>query len=285
MSADAARIANDLYALTPDEFTAARDAAAKAARDDGDRELANTVKQFRRPSIGAWLVNVVARTDQLDDLLDLGAALREAQRTLDGNELRAMSRQRHQVIRSLSQLAHELTGKKVGDAAQREFEATLEAALADDAAADAVRTGRLMRALTSTGLEPVDLTDAVAAPDHAAPPRRPVTKKPAPKQKSDDKAARDKRAAELAAAIAAAEDALAIAQDELDRRDHELDEARTEVDDARARVKELEAELDGARENQSAAEKSRREAETARKSAARSRDAAQRALDTARTRS
>lgn len=285
MSSGAAQIANELYALAPDEFTAARDKAAKAARDDGDRELANAVKQFRRPSIGAWLVNVVARTDQLDDLLDLGAALREAQRTLDGNELRTMSRQRHQVIRSLSQLARELTGKTAGDAAQREFEATLEAALADDAAAEAVRTGRLMRPLTSTGLEPVDLTDAVAAPEQGAPARRPAKKKPTATKKSDDKAARDKRAAELAVAVAHAEDALAVAQHDLGRRDEQLREARTAVDEARSRVKDLEAALDEARDQQSSAEKARREAETAQKNAVRSRDAAQRALDTARKRS
>ena len=102
VSAREAEIADHLYALAPDEFTAARETAAKAARDEGERELADAVKKFRKPSISTWLVNVIARTDQLDDLLDLGAALREAQRTLDGAELRTMSRQRHQVIRSLS---------------------------------------------------------------------------------------------------------------------------------------------------------------------------------------
>ncbi len=285
MSAGEAEIANELYALAPDEFTAARDRAAKAARDDGDRDLADAVKRFRKPSIGTWLVNVVARTDQLDDLLDLGTALREAQRTLDGAELRAMSRQRHQVIRGLSDLAHRLAEKKVSDAAQREFEATLEAALADDAAADAVRTGRLMRPLTSTGLEPVDLTDAVAAPEHAAPTRRPVKRKATPAKKADDTAAREKHAAELAAAIAAAEDALAEAQDALEAREQELADARTELDDARAHVQELEARLDDARTRQTGAEAARRDADTARKSATRARDAAQRALDTARKRS
>ena len=284
MSAREAEIADELYALAPEEFTAARDKAAKAARDDGDRELADAVKKFRKPSISTWLVNVVARTEQLDDLLDLGAALREAQRTLDGAELRTMSRQRHQVIRSLSELAHQRSGKKVGDSAQREFEATLEAALADDAAAEAVRSGRLMRALTSTGLEPVDLTDAVAAPDHAPPTRRPAAKKKAAPAKKDDTAARKKHAAELAAAIAKAEDGLAAAQRDLDDHEQTLAAARTEAADARARVKELEAELDDARTRQSDADRSRREAETTHKAAGRARDAAQRALDTARKR-
>lgn len=277
---DAARIADELYALPPEEFTAARDQAAKAARDNGDRELADTVKKFRRPAISAWLVNTVARTDQLDELLDLGAALREAQRTLDGAELRAMSRQRHQVVRGLSELAQQLTGKRPADSAQREFEATLEAALADDAAAEAVRTGRLMRPLTSTGLEPVDLTDAVAAPD-GAPPKRTEPKR-APK-KADDSA--QKRRAEIEKEIEQAEQQLTGAQDELTAQEQRAEQARRSQDDARARAAELEAELEAARAEQAQAEKDRREADAAVKTAARARDAAQRALDTARKRS
>lgn len=281
MRAREVEIADELYALAPDRFTAARDQAAKAARDD-DRDLAAAIKQWRRPSIGAWLVNTVARTDRLDELLDLGAALREAQRTLDGAELRAMSRQRHQVIRGLSELAHELTGKQPSDAAQREFEATLEAALADDAAAEAVRTGRLMRPLTSTGLEPVDLTDAVAAPDHAPAPRRaaPAKKAAPPPQKQ----AKDQAAKRQAAEVERAGQRLDQAQRDLDEQERQLAAARAEVDEAKARVAELEAALGEARDAQSATERARRDADTARKGALRARDAAQRALDTARKR-
>lgn len=280
---DAARIADELYALPPDEFTAARDTAAKAARDGGDRELADTVKKFRRPSIGAWLVNTVARTDQLEELLDLGAALREAQRTLDGAELRAMSRQRHQVVRGLSELARQLTGKTPADAAQREFEATLEAALADDAAAEAVRTGRLMRALTSTGLEPVDLTDAVAAPE-AVPARRSTPKqKAAPRKAKTDQAAQRRRA-ELEQAVEQAQQQLSQAENELAEHERRAEQARTVQDDARARTAELEEQLEGARTAQAEAERARRDADSAVKSATRARDAARRSLDTAQKR-
>lgn len=292
MTATAAQIADELYALSPDEFTAARDKAARAARDDGDRELADIVKKFRRPSIAAWLVNTVARTDQLDELLDLGAALREAQRTLDGAELRAMSRQRHQVVRGLSELAQRLTGKKPADAAQREFEATLEAALADDAAAEAVRTGRLMRSLTAPGLEPVDLSDAVAAPDTPAT-RRPATKAAAQKaaqktakaagNKAADKAA-EKRRAELVRAVGRAEAALAEAERDLSGREAQAEQARVAQDNARARTAELEAELDRARTDQTTAERARRDADAALKAATRARDAALRAVETARKR-
>src|SRR6478752_676986 len=129
MSGRATEIAVELYALAPEQFTAARDSAAKHARDDGDRDLAATIKHWRRPSLGAWLVNQLVRVhpDELDDLLDLGAALREAQDALDGAELRTLSRQRHQAIRGLSELAREQ--RTIADAAQREFESTLDAAL------------------------------------------------------------------------------------------------------------------------------------------------------------
>ncbi|HEY8301862.1 MAG TPA: hypothetical protein VIG48_08180 [Jatrophihabitans sp.] len=280
---DAARIADELYALAPDEFTAARDKAAKAARDDGEREVADTVKKFRRPSISAWLVNTIARTDELEELLDLGAALREAQRTLDGAELRAMSRQRHQVVRGLSELAVRLTGKKPADTAQREFEATLEAALADDAAAEAVRTGRLMRALTSTGLEPVDLTDAVAAPDTAPARPRKTSRPPAKKKQPSDQAAQQRRA-ELAKAIEQAEQQLAGADSELAEHEQQAEQARRSQDHARARTAQLEEELETARTAQAEAEKARRDADTALKTATRARDAARRAVDTARKR-
>jgi hypothetical protein len=283
MSRSLVQIADELYALAPEQFTAARDAAAKAARDDGDRDLAATVKQFRRPSSGAWLVNQLARTDKLDELLDLGVALREAQDALDGAELRAMSAQRRQVIRSLSTTAADLTGKKIADAAQREFEATLDAALADDAAANAVRTGRLMRSLTSTGLEPVDLTDAVAVPGDAPPVRRPAAKKKAP-------AAQVKKAAAAAqkkheAAVAAAEKVLSQAQRDLDDREEQAANAAQDATTARKRTADLEAQLESARAAQGDADQARRDTAAALKSATRARDAAQRAVDTAKKRS
>jgi hypothetical protein len=275
----AAEIADELYALSPDEFTAARDAAAKQARDDGDRELATEIKQFRRPTIGAWLVNQVVRAndDRLDQLLDLGAALREAQDALDGAELRAMSRQRHQVIRALSSLAHNVTGKKIADAAQREFEATLDAALSDEAAANAVRTGRLMRPLATTGLEPVDLTDAVAVPSDTPAPKRPAKKQ---KPKPDDTAQRTKREAERKRAEQALEDAQAA----LDEHQRAAEQARETTQAAKSHVAALEQQLDEAREAHTAAETARKTADAELKTAARARDAAQRALDTARKR-
>ena len=54
------------------------------------------MKKLRRPTVSAWLVNLLAREDggQMDELLELGQSLREAQRALDGDRLRELSAQR-----------------------------------------------------------------------------------------------------------------------------------------------------------------------------------------------
>lgn len=285
MAPSAAEIADEVYGLAPEEFTAARDRAARAAREAGARDVADEVKRFRRPTVGAWLVNQVVRSDddRLDQLLDLGAALREAQDALDGEQLRAMSRQRHQVIRGLSELAREITGRAVGDAAQREFEATLEAALADDAAAEAVRTGRLMRPLVSSGLEPVDLTDAVAAPG-AGPARRPRRAKGASAKAAADNAAapkssvraRDER--KRRAELDRAQQRHSAAEQQVRDREQQAADARSAADEARRRVAELEAALEAARADQNHADRARRDADAAVKAAARDRDDAHREL-------
>ena len=54
--------ADDLYRLAPEDFTAARDAAAKQARADGDRDGAAALKALRRPTVSAWLLNALVRT-------------------------------------------------------------------------------------------------------------------------------------------------------------------------------------------------------------------------------
>ena len=49
-----------LYAGAPSDFVAHRDALAKQLRASGDRALAAAVKGLRRPSLGAWYLNVAS---------------------------------------------------------------------------------------------------------------------------------------------------------------------------------------------------------------------------------
>ncbi|MBN9240432.1 MAG: hypothetical protein BGO97_12020 [Micrococcales bacterium 70-64] len=165
-----ATVADPLYALTPAEFTAARNAVAREVKDSADLELAARVQELKKPSPAAWAVNLLARqrADELEQLAELGETMREAQQELDREQLGELTRQRRALVNALAREAadlatearHNLTATVVEEVAK-----TLQAALNDPAAAAAVRSGRLVRALEATGIEPVDLTDAVAAPE------------------------------------------------------------------------------------------------------------------------
>lgn len=165
-----ATVADPLYALTPAEFTAARNAAAREVKDSADLELAARVQELKKPSPAAWAVNLLARqrADELEQLAELGETMREAQQELDREQLGELTRQRRALVNALAREAadlatearHNLTATVVEEVAK-----TLQAALNDPSAAAAVRSGRLVRALEATGIEPVDLTDAVAAPE------------------------------------------------------------------------------------------------------------------------
>src|SRR6185437_4179733 len=82
-------VADELYALPLDRFTPERDARAKAAK--GDKDLVAALKALRKPSLAAWVVNLLVRREagQVEQVLAIGAALREAQEGMDGAELRA----------------------------------------------------------------------------------------------------------------------------------------------------------------------------------------------------
>ncbi|MGH3934576.1 MAG: hypothetical protein ACRDS1_06305 [Pseudonocardiaceae bacterium] len=149
---DLESVAGELYALPRDEFTAARNAAAKRARGQGRRELAEQIGALRRPSAAAWLANLLAREhpDEIRGLAWLGDGLREAQRRRHGEELRRLSAQRHQVVHALVQQAQSLAsaaGYPASAAVTRELEYTFTAAVNSAAAAQALAAGRLTAAL------------------------------------------------------------------------------------------------------------------------------------------
>lgn len=153
---DLESVADELYGLLPSEFTEVRNARAKEARAEGDRELAEQIRSLRKPTTTAWLANLLVREhgDELQPLLELGAGLREAQASLQGDALRSLSRQRHQLVYALvdqAKASARAVGQRVSDATARELEETLEAALADEEAADALQTGQLVTALEHVG--------------------------------------------------------------------------------------------------------------------------------------
>jgi len=146
-------VADELYTTPPQEFIALRDAHAKAAKDRGDRASSAQIGALRKPSIGAWTANqlVRARPAEIDSLLQLGAGLRKAQNSLDGDELRVLSQQRRQLINSLVRQARQIAAaqqRPINEQAARDVAQTLEAALSEDDAATQLRAARLTVALT-----------------------------------------------------------------------------------------------------------------------------------------
>ncbi|RCG21347.1 hypothetical protein DTL70_18060 [Streptomyces diacarni] len=143
-------VTDELYGLSPDDFTAAREQRAQQARQEGARELAEEIHRLRRPTLAAWSANLLAREqpEQARLLLGLGEALRQAHRDLDGAQLRELSARQHQVTARLAQEAAELAaqyGHRISETARREVTDTLHAALADPQAGRDWAAGRLDR--------------------------------------------------------------------------------------------------------------------------------------------
>ncbi|HCT75925.1 MAG TPA: hypothetical protein DGG94_03610 [Micromonosporaceae bacterium] len=150
-------IANELYAATPERFTAARDEAIAAAKAAGDSAQAKAIAALRKPTVGAWLVNLLAikRPDLVAELAEIAASLRSAQRELRGEQLRQLTTQRRALVSALVAQAQELAVEARPGAAGKlpltEVEATFNAALADEAVAEQVRLGRLIKTTTYEG--------------------------------------------------------------------------------------------------------------------------------------
>jgi hypothetical protein len=235
-------VAERLYAGPAEEFTEARNAAAKGV----DKALAAEIKKLKKPSVAAWAVNLLVRseTEQIDSVLALAASLRAAAEALDGDELRALTRQRRQLTSALATAARShardagvrLTGPVVD-----QVEGMLNAAMLDPVSAQVIRTGRVVAAFTSTGVSDLDVAAVVAVPEaldvvatarladeepgDAGPPELHVV--------PDDGAKR-----------AAAEDALAEAEQHVTEAEAELAEAERGVGDLNARRLQLQGEAD-----------------------------------------
>ncbi|MET4096463.1 hypothetical protein [Arthrobacter sp. UYCu712] len=184
-----AGIAAGLYALPFDDFVAARTAAAKdvaaAAPAKGpaaqqQRSLAADVRLLPKPSVAAWTVNMLAvqRPETLRELAELGQSMRAAQSALDAAELRQLAQQRRQLLAAAVRDAQAVAagnGRKISGAIATEVEETLRAATADEGAAAAAQSGRLLRALSADGVDVVDLAGAVALPSVAVPTTAPFS--------------------------------------------------------------------------------------------------------------
>lgn len=229
-----------LYRLAPGDFTAGRDQLASEARKAGDRTLADQIKKLRRPTMSAWLANLLVRERprQMEELLDLGAAMREAQDELAGEELRHLGAERRHALAALANEARALAGaagQPVSQSVAEELEETLAAALADEEKADALRRGTLAGALRYTGTG-LDAKGSGAKPQKAGR-ARPKSGAGAAQLKHEPSGRRELEHAERDAAAARAEAEAASGRAKTEERD--LERLRSRIADAEQTLDEL----------------------------------------------
>jgi hypothetical protein len=233
-------VADELYALPPEDFIALRTARQDEAKDDGDKALAKQIGALPKPSAAAWAANLLVRNQraEIEGLVELGGLLREAQETLAGDELKALNKQRAQLLSALTRQASALArqhGRPISSSVAGQVEETLRAAMTEPEAGEALLSGRLTSPMSYTGMGTV-----TGRPDLRL--VRPPRPEPAPRQPAG-------RAADAAERRRAREEEARRAAEE--RRRKELDEARLAADEATTLAAEASA----------AAEEDRRTAE------------------------
>jgi hypothetical protein len=252
-------VADELYAVAPDEFTARRNVLAKEAADSGEADLAGQIRALAKPKLAAWVVNTLARShrSEIDALVKLGAALRDATEQMHGEELTALAKQQRQVVGALLKLAvgdAEDAGQKISTSVARSVEQTLRASLADPDAGEELAAGRLVEPLDYVGF-PGGLSVSASG----------ATRRAAAKS-AKDRPADDARQI----AIAEARDVLAAAKAERESAAAARTEADAKVEligghleEVRRRMKELSDQLRAAERVQRAATKSHEQASVA----------------------
>ncbi|SDX53058.1 hypothetical protein SAMN05660209_00614 [Geodermatophilus africanus] len=269
---DLDEVADELYGVPPDEFVAVRRQRQDDARATGDRTLAREVGALPKPTAAAWVCNLLVREQraEVEGLVELGDLLRQAQESLAGDQLRALDRQRSQLLTALTRQATALArehGVRVGGTVETQVADTLRAAMADPEAGEALMSGRLTGAMSYSGLGTTDSRPVL----RLVPPRseREATPRPrggtatARRRRDDDarraaeeearrreeearRAAEERRRRELAEARSAAEQATALAAEAVaaaEEERHRVDDLDARRADLQARVAELADEL------------------------------------------
>lgn len=211
---------DDLYGAARDEFVAQRTALARALRAAKRSDEAAAVAALRKPSVAAWAVNQLVRSQgaAAGELYAAGDALRGAQSKLlagsgDGRDLRAARERERAAVDALVEAARGLLdsdGHELSATVLERVADTLHAAALHEDAREQVRAGRLERELRRVGLGIGESVVASAPPPPkpqarpgtppAAAPDKPKSKQAAAEDAKAQRAERDREAREAAQA-------------------------------------------------------------------------------------
>ena len=292
-------IADELYALKPDEFSAARDERIRAAKAEGKPALARELGKLRKPTLSAWLINLLWRDQRevIEQLFELAGELDRAQAEASGSALRELMGQRRQIESALLRRASALAqyaGVKVTDGVVREAQETLTAALAQPDVADEVRTGRLVKPAEYAGFGGAGTpssaprggagtANSTPRPSPTAAPRQPPAEPINLQQAVEKRRAEERRAAERKVEDARARAEVAsrtLAENEraAESAHTRHDDLRRQLDELRDRQRRMEREIDEAERTATDADRERERARTARADAQDALDQAERTL-------
>lgn len=236
-----------LYALQLERFTPERDALARSLLSEGDRAAADRVKTLRKPVVAAWALNALAREDPeaIAELEDLGRRLRDAhRRAMSGGDVgpfRETTDERRALVARLAARAGGFLQPEGARAAAKDdaIAATLDAAVVDEAAATALRAGRLVRPLRPpAGFGESTALTVLPGGARASSPRQTPSR--------DDARARERLGQELRRKLEAAESRHGRAEAAVDRARDVMQDAERRRSEARDGLREAEAERRGA---------------------------------------
>ncbi len=150
-----------LYGLDPERFVATRNRLADTLKRSGDAQAAKDVKSLRKPNLTGWALNTLVREDrvQVDQLLAVGDELRRAQRELSAESLRALTGQRHRLVRAVAGRVGELAasaGHPLSPAVLEQVARSLDAAMTDRATGAKLVQGQVVGELSYAGLGEAD---------------------------------------------------------------------------------------------------------------------------------
>lgn len=232
----------ELYAGSWEGFIGRRSELAAAIRSSGDRAAAKAVAALRKPTRGAWLVNLLVsrEPDQVAEVFALGEELARAHRDADAAEMRRLSSMRGAVLDSLTQRAIGLgreQGYSANDTVGREVAETLQAAMADPALADKVLEGTLVATMRAAGFGPADVFAPALA--DVIPLRTEQHSEDAQSAPDSAPAADPTEVRRLERERGRAEGRLEEARERRDRAVSDEERARRDLDGAQAEVAEL----------------------------------------------
>lgn len=256
------RAVSELYAAHPDGFVELRQALAGEARAAGEAAVATAIAALRRPTLSAWLVNRLARSQPqvIAELVELGEQLRSAQRSLDAARMRELTSSRRKAVGAALAAALLATPeRRPSEAVTEQVRATLDAAVADRDIAVDVAAGRLTRAQEWSGfgdvgpeltvVQPVTERRPVgSAPRRSRPAPAQARAAPAAQPPSEPEPGNSHRVTIAETELAAAEAALIAAQDSSDSAAAEVTQRERALSDARSGLRAAASELRVAKE-------------------------------------